>query len=589
MEAEVRAEDPEHPPAPGFVAAFADDAGVGGDPRVLYRVAEQAAPIFAAIGLRLVLSKSKLIGRTVEDHQGFPADVQPCPSGAKHLGCPVGSVEFQKEFVAAKVVSMMPSRAAMRLLRPTTAWCLLSLCVNRRPAYLASVCHPDVTMAALKDFDHAVSVIVGDIASMPATDPDLQLLRGLPSSLGGLGLSNYAGVFTERLSACSRARAIGFMEQHQSLSELLQTCPLNPTFMSEISIGKAENLTAHNGLEEEPVMNNQPNAFINFCTKLREAEKKVKKYQQETRLQALCEDPIQRQLGGPYKAAFTRSCAHSSSSRFLNAVARSGTVACRMKNDVFRGMIQLRLHGSVRPSAEHAGANQQLVCRCASHSARPTVPHYLLPHHALLCDLNKPNRVFRHNAARDNLARFCKHADPSLRVNLEQEYNCPDGHQLVVDIVITRPTGEKIYVDVKIVDPCANVIIEPQLNQPELLADDEIERLRSKELLGSQYRKDVASRAKEDATTSSYSRRTNGALAGNRDVFVPFVVETSGRLGPAALAFIQAIMGPPPENRNALLVYHSSRTSFLYDISVSLAIAHGGMVGRLRGNLVAHQ
>jgi hypothetical protein len=168
-------------------------------------------------------------------------------------------------------------------------------------------------------------------------------------------------------------------------------------------------------------------------------------------------------------------------------------------------------------------------------------------------------------------------------------YNCPDGNNIVVDMVITRPTGAKTYVDVKVVDPCCHVVYEPSLDQPELLSEDVKERLRSKELLGSQYKKDQASRAKEEATTSSYSRRTNGALAGNREDFVPFVVETSGRLGPAALAFILNIMGPPPENRNALLVYNSIRTSFLYDISVSLAIAHGGMVGQLRGNLVARQ
>jgi hypothetical protein len=380
------------------------------------------------------------------------------------------------------------------------------------------------------------------------------------------------------------------MEQQPGLSQLLQTNPLNPTFASVISIGKAENLSAHNGLEEEPVMNFQPNGHAAYCKTLREAEKAVYKYQQECYLRSLCEDPEQRKLAGPQKATFMLSCSHSSSARFLNAVARAGSVASRMKSEDFRSIMKLRLHGSVqRPLTVHNDINRQLVCRCTSYNRTPSVNNYQLALHATVCDIYKPERVHRHNLLRNAVARFCKHANPALTVNLEQVYNCPDGNQIVLDIVITHPTGEKTYIDVKVVDPCCHAIVEPRLNQPELLSDVERERLRSRELLGSQYRKDQASRAKEDATTSSYSRRTNGALAGNREIFVPFVVETSGRIGPSALAFIQNIMGPPPEDRNALVAYSSSRTSLLYDISVSLAIAHGGMVSQLRGNLVARQ
>jgi len=195
----------------------------------------------------------------------------------------------------------------------------------------------------------------------------------------------------------------------------------------------------------------------------------------------------------------------------------------------------------------NGGIHRLLICSCRSRAdlARDVC-------HPATCLLNNGITVERHDAVRDKLARFIKCMRPNAVVVMEpnQIAGHRQGNPKRPDILVDE--GARSYaIDVSIVEPAAQSRMQhatlSSLNTPGGAAIQE-----------------------EEAKKLEYRGGAHFAT------LVPFVVESTGRLGPAALAFMNRVSGDAAGKRG----------KFLLELSVILARAMGRYSVHTRSRLL---
>ncbi len=76
--------------------------------------------------------------------------------GMEIVGAPVGATDFCSAFVTSTLDKMLQHSESLLKLHPQSATKLLRDCVCAAPAYLAQVCHPNLTKGPLAKFDDSV-------------------------------------------------------------------------------------------------------------------------------------------------------------------------------------------------------------------------------------------------------------------------------------------------------------------------------------------------------------------------------------------------------------------------------------------------
>jgi hypothetical protein len=141
---------------------------------------------------------------------------------------------------------------------------------------------------------------------------------------------------------------------------------------------------------------------------------------------------------------------------------------------------------------------------------------------------------------------------------------------------------EPYYIEVKIVDPTTRVVYHPELDDPTAHlhhSEAALSALRNKEDAGAQKVADVAARAVEKEIITAYQ---SAAPHLRKTHIIPFVVEATGRLGPAARQFLAKLKdndsNPKPNN---------FFSSFSYDTSLIIHEYAGRMAHQLVATLGA--
>jgi hypothetical protein len=133
--------------------------------------------------------------------------------------------------------------------------------------------------------------------------------------------------------------------------------------------------------------------------------------------------------------------------------------------------------------------------------------------HGFLCNATSGARKIRHDRIVEALARFIKWCDPNAQV--EKEVWVSDNTK--ADIRVTQ-NGTVFWIDVSIVAP----------NGVKYIA------------LGSHTTGLVAAKHREEKKKEHYAPAMRGSVRGSV-TFVPFVMEITGALGPAAKAYIDML------------------------------------------------
>jgi hypothetical protein len=182
----------------------------------------------------------------------------------------------------------------------------------------------------------------------------------------------------------------------------------------------------------------------------------------------------------------------------------------------------LRLRLLLPPILDDDLENNPRKCLC-NHICSAAKPFHLLD-----CKLSKAYITGRHNKIRDLLFQFIKDCLPEGSV-IQKEIPFQVTTTTMITADIQYETNNNIhYIDVTVANPAS----QSYLN------------------MGSATTADVASKFKEQAKSRHYEVLGNAVQTGR---FIPFALEATGRLGPAAVRFIERMAGLRYDLKNRLI------------------------------------
>jgi hypothetical protein len=427
---------------------------------------------------------------------------------------------------------------------------------------LGRVCDPPIVERGLKRFDEAVdSAILRLTKAVGNGDPlgpqemcesfkNSTILRSLPTALGGLGIVRHAGIVNEKASEKSRELTKVFLNKF--LPSLLPGIALWDVIV---------NLNGARNMESEilPLMfdSTPPDYFAG-------------QQQQQQQIQSDDDNELQQQQPISSKAiilAFHKRVAYNLHLKLFSLENKQAEAAWLVssqyknsgrwlagRNNIFYGKFgllgddfleALRLRLLLPPILDDDLEINPRKCSCG-HLCSVTKPFHLLD-----CKHSKAFITGRHNKIRDLLFQFIKDCLPEGSV-VQKEIP----FQVTTTTMITADLQYEIdnninYIDVTVANPASQSYLD----------------------MGSTTTADVASKHREQAKSRHYAVLGNAVQTGR---FIPFALEATGRLGPAAVRFIERMAG----------LRHDLKNRLIDQINVVMAHFNGQLIFNRRDQLV---
>jgi hypothetical protein len=242
--------------------------------------------------------------------------------------------------------------------------------------------------------------------------------------------------------------------------------------------------------------------------------------------------------------AWLRSCSTPGSARCFTWRG-GGSQRFTFTREQFQDTLRNRL---LLPIIDTGNPHANFTCQCGqlvSFTSQPT--------HAIDCTRNAPLLTRRHDEVARLLGEFVKRCCPMATIEVEPSVFSITGPRvsLKADLRIRMNAILKV-IDVAVVDPgCSTALAKGSANFP-----------------------DRAARMRQEQKINQYAQVVPHIV--NSDVFVAFVVEATGRLGPSAKAFVDKI----GENHSFF------RSRFLDQLSGCIARYNALMFSKFRSGLI---
>jgi hypothetical protein len=499
----------------------------------LVKVAERAGPLFQEHGLELEVSKSELIGERA-DCVDIPSGFKTSCYGGRILGAPVGQPSYVFKEYEAKVKKAFPPNEAIAALDKRCAFRLLFYSYNSLLIYLSRVCEfeeGEAVHPVLKLFDKQMDACLGIlVGAEEGTELErVAQLREQKQSRAGLGMQRYYGISTERNKILSRGVTRAFVKRHHP--GLVQAMK---DVWGEIRMGKTDG----EYLDAEGV---NPGAAIDRPDTPQETLSRETRNVVQLSLKNRF-DKLHNQLnstGETAHAAYLLSAASKGTGRWLLSTAGLEPGNGYFDGQLFGKMLRRRL---LLPMWREDGRRPPM-CACLGPGgvARTDLRHQ--PHHEQTCHQTNATRTRRHHQIRDLVADLIKKVY-AVGVETEVQYTRQDDKaawsrcnnraeqqsrrtKFIVDIEFVKD-GKRHMVDIGIVCPASLTAIERDEANTKSAAAASAEELRK----GIKY---------------------SQAFPGIGRSFSPFILEATGRYGPAAAAFLELLKrtAAPEMQRNA--------------------------------------
>jgi hypothetical protein len=400
---------------------------------------------------------------------------------------------------------------------------ILVYCINALPQYVERIYDPMMIVNELADIDtlinNTLAVLVDNGRPLPAYAKEL---RHLPQELGGLGIIKHSGSFA----------AIQFQTLQAKVVEFLAT------YMSNHSVEKFKASARYRIFPSEIVGNLSADS-----TSGHSAYKSIKKLEQ-----ALLVD----QLGGSERNIAKAAMIRSQSFRGSGAIFTIGWMSRVYDNIQFVNILRNRLIIEI-------GDPRTLCCTCAHKDALRASPfETVATTHYDSCHSCQSQRVPLHDDTVELLKRFVMKLHPNAIINNQPRY-LHQGRYIIADLQIIIGVQEYV-IDLKFTSPTMLSLLKEVLIPQGLLGEPEAPR---NVVTVDDYAAMMAEEAK---------RRRYAPVMNRIPRFVPFVLETTGRLGPSARAFLDTMEGREArrrENGDQIReneVHHSARAALITQI-----------------------
>lgn len=500
----------------GKVAVLFDDAYIIADPKVTNIMVPKIEPIYSHYGAKLNVRKSAITGRGAQEWGETPEGWKVNEDGTKVVGIFIGRTAYRREMIKEKLRGLPPP-VALSFMHPNTQMILLAKSYSKTASYTVNTARnfDDVNPEALI-FDEAIAQNVARIAALELT-PTIRTIIQQPQKESGLGITQTANLEAEAGIMRGTKAYHKFIAEHYP-EELQQT--LNNYLNAEIILGSFGNRIEWTGLD---TVTHESLTAENVGRVLARAKAKYYKNQGKDLVGELGATEETR-----IHAAFLLSAAGSTvSSNFLySTVGRNSDNYFPRK--AYVALLRKHLGGGLTNDEQESDR----LCQCGQLNVKA---------HSLSCSLNSDKRNMKHNSICELLHRFMKAVKPEDRIEREEEVgqittpNERGGPDKVIHVqadIVWQNGTDKLVVDVHVV----NAEAKEYLKYPNC----------------SYEKQDAAALAGEARKRRYYGKVTVPHRIPTATV-IPFVVESTGRLGPSAFSFLNMLCGTQTYRRSKFL------------------------------------
>jgi hypothetical protein len=488
---------------------------------------------FAGMGLRFNAQKSSLFHRNPPPNSPFPVH----RDGIEVLGLPIGTYHFVRSSLRdagkkqTKVVDTFGKFDAPE------SFALLRFSINSRPIYNARGIRPADTEAYAAQFDRDILEGLRRIvrSNHPLSD-DARDVKNLPSFLGGLGMRCLSRIRSLAYSS-SWLTSLRFIKEHFRAVYAYSThAEFDPAMLRSLP-----------WKEKPPDPGPDVNSFVDLVQPMID----VASPPTQRALTATLDDPTfnnllaRLQQSNPSSAAWLRSSAHSGISSWLWS-ATCPIAGLRLSPahflDALRHRLLLSCYEDFSPVRRR--------CRCC---AKETIEDW----HGLSCKLPSEIRQNRHDRALDVLHSFIREvigdrAQMTFDKDVLRGRTVPGRHACEPDLTV-HLGAFTYYVDMVITNP----------SMPTALTQ------------GSAATAKTAAKMAEKKKRGKYKTSHGSGIS---SCVVPFAVEATGLLGPAADAFLETIKAFRKEATQDEDAWTKAKDFFVRRLTTVVATGNGLLV-----------
>ncbi len=441
--------------------------------------------------------------------------------GSDVLGCPTGTAEYRKQSAAKLVDSICKSFPGLvKLELPArVVTTLLKFCISPRAGYLARVLDPLYSMEALCDLDAEIdNMVCRTLHHQPPNAEEaavIAVLRSLPRWLGGMAIPRYSWV----------AGHTGCLKSANLCREFAQNHFEGVLDPGEVDINIGLFANPAQPFLSHPVVAPSSQGDETAESRIHPAERRnISDVEMAQYIAAFwhVHSHLLR-IGCPDRAAWLLSSAHDYANSWLYLSRNStswfsGSFHSMTDKEYSQALCNLLLI--------HSTNRVPLDTRCLC------VTQYNLPpgvypsnnmYHPLDCAATKCFRTFCHTEISRAFTHYVKKRIPDIAIAptppIQRRNNAQNIELLSADLVVTPPNRSGMYIDFTVGNPAAPTYhdtMDPNLSSSTLVHSTN----RTRELLKLQR----YSTAVVDIVT--------------RKMFVPFAVESTGRIGERAMSYL---------------------------------------------------
>jgi hypothetical protein len=451
---------------------------------------------FGQLGLQFNANKSTLFTHAELPRSPIPVN----QDGVNVLGIPVGTLEFVTQNLRQQSADQTRILGLLPCFSSPEAFSLLRTSVNTRPVYNVRGLPPHRTQEYTEEFDNKVSSALGKMvdSDVPLSDESIQI-KNLPCHLGGLGMKCMSRIKKLAWSSSWLSSLRYIKANFDAIYSLTPLVQFDPAVIKSLGIPTPTPLQETGDSFAELV---DPIISGDTIVSQKELSKALDQPTYDQLLTSLTET-------NPEAAAWLASSTAPGISSWLYC-AQSSIPGLQLDDQDFKEALRLRL---LMPSHDDPVPFQRRCRSCNKDNVEEL--------HGLSCKGASISRKIRHDLIRDALVKFIRSAVPEAQVMVETPIpnNLANKGQLTADIMIQQ--GHKvILLDVAITNPAAPSAL--RRNGPRTI------------VAGS------AAEAKEKKKISLYKESYGQAIESS---LVPFVLESTGRLGGMAKQFVEKLSG----------------------------------------------
>jgi hypothetical protein len=426
------------------------------------------------------------------------------------LGIPIGDADYQKRFLDDKLKEWTLNIGELAHLSSFAAYKLLYYCYNAQPVYVARVMDWVSHKEVFANFDSAIDVALAKMLGLEDLNDLTKRIRDFNQKQGGLGLYRRAGLYGQKGFAQSKAATRKFNAKWKLLEErphLLRTMDSNCWRMCDL-----ENKIENNNFRAELPVSRE----ARVPSGLRKLPGKMK----HSKINIVVDRWNQMDWETTWRARNVHDQAQLRS-QSCDGSAHWVTHAYGFTNEQWVDSVRWRL--LISPFHFRDGT------RCKNKTCGVCPPLFQeYPTHAFDCKATAYFTQSKHNRICDIIGKAFQKLYPTAKVDREVEKGGENGEPSVrADVVATLEGGDQVIVEVSVVNPSCP----------------------SNAALAAGYTCGAAQKV-EARKTLRYAKC--GTLI-NDYPFVPFIVESTGRLGQKAFEFVKLLTQKDKEERKLLV------------------------------------